>query len=91
VSRRRIRLRRWDDGIDIEETVVAKYLLIQNYEGGVCTEPMGTWDPADVRAHIEFQENLNDELAGVRRAGRRQGVAAPDQAKRVTSDGTAPR
>ena len=26
---------------------MAKYLLIQNYEGGVgCNTPMGAWDPA---------------------------------------------
>ena len=66
---------------------MAKFLLIQNYEGGVCSEPMGTWDPADVRTHIEFQQALNDELAASGELVDAQGVAAPEQAKRVTSDG----
>jgi hypothetical protein len=67
---------------------VAKYLLIQNYEGGICPEPMGNWDPADIRAHIEFQQSLNDELAASGELVDTQGVAAPAQAKRVTSDGS---
>jgi hypothetical protein len=69
------------------EIVMGRYLLIQNYEGGVCTAPMGTWDPADVRAHIEFQQELNAELAASGELVDAQGVAAPEQAKRVTSDG----
>jgi hypothetical protein len=68
---------------------MSKYLLIQNYEGGVCTEPMGTWDPADIRAHIDFQQGLNAELTESGELVDAQGVAGPEQAKRVTSDGTA--
>ena len=68
---------------------MSKYLLIQNYEGGVCTEPMGTWDPADIRAHIDFQQGLNAELTASGELVDAQGVAAPEQAKRVTSDGGA--
>jgi hypothetical protein len=68
---------------------MTKYLLIQNYEGGVCTEPMGTWDPADIRAHIDFQQSLNAELTASGELVDAQGVAGPEQAKRVTSDGTA--
>ena len=69
---------------------MAKYLLISNYEGGVCTEPMGTWRPADIRAHIDFQQTLNAELAAAGELVDAQGVAAPEQAKRVTSDGAGP-
>jgi hypothetical protein len=68
---------------------MSKYLLIQNYEGGACTEPMGTWDPADIRAHIDFQQGLNAELTESGELVDAQGVAGPEQAKRVTSDGTA--
>jgi len=68
---------------------MTKYLLIQNYEGGVCTEPMGTWHPADIRAHIDFQQSLNAELTASGELVDAQGVAGPEQAKRVTSDGTA--
>ena len=69
---------------------MAKYLLIQNYEGGTCTIPMGEWDPADVRAHIEFQIGLDRELTGAGELVDSQGVAGPEQAKRVTSDGGPP-
>jgi hypothetical protein len=68
---------------------MAKFLLIQNYEGGVCEEPMGTWDPADIRAHIDFQQALNAALTASGELVDAQGVAGPEQAKRVTSDGTA--
>ena len=68
---------------------MAKYLLIQHYEGGGCDRPMGTWEPADVRAHIEFQQALNEALTAAGELVDAQGVAGPDQAKRVTSDGTA--
>jgi hypothetical protein len=66
---------------------MTRYLLIQNYEGGVCDEPMGTWDPADIKAHIEFQTLLNDELTASGELVDGQGVA--QEAKRVTSDGSA--
>lgn len=68
---------------------MARYLLIQNYEGGVCDVPMGDWAPADVRAHIEFQYGLNAELTASGELVDAQGVAGPEQAKRVTSDGKA--
>jgi hypothetical protein len=70
---------------------MAKFLLIQNYESGVCDEPMGTWDPADIRAHIDFQLALNAALTASGELVDAQGVAGPEQAKRVTSDGSAPR
>ena len=67
---------------------MARYLLIQNYEGGVCDVPMGDWAPADIRAHIDFQQSVNDQLVASGELVDAQGVAGPDQAKRVTSDGT---
>jgi hypothetical protein len=66
---------------------MTRYLLIQNYEGGVCTEPMGTWDPADIKSHIDFQVNLNAELTAAGELVDGQGVA--EDAKVVTSDGSA--
>jgi hypothetical protein len=69
---------------------MAKFLLIQNYESGICDAPMGTWDPADIRAHIDFQLALNAALTASGELVDAQGVAGPDQAKRVTSDGSAP-
>ena len=69
-----------------------RYMLLQAY-GGVELEgcpPMNEWDPADVRAHIEFQYTLNAELLERGELVDAQGLAGPDQAKFVVSDGTAP-
>ena len=52
-----------------------KYLLIQNYEGGRgCDTPMGEWDPADIRAHIDFQIALDAELSAAGELVDSQGV-----------------
>ena len=69
-----------------------RYMLLQAY-GGVELEgcpPMYEWDPADVRAHIEFQHALNAELLERGEFVDAQGLADPDQAKFVVSDGTKP-
>jgi hypothetical protein len=66
---------------------MAKYLLIMHYEGGAgCDLPMSDWDPADIRAHIDFQGGLDADLAAAGELVDSQGVA-PD-AVRVVSDGT---
>ncbi|MDT5030443.1 MAG: hypothetical protein QOC94_614 [Actinoplanes sp.] len=64
---------------------MTRYMLMQNYEGGVCDEPMGTWDPADVKAHIDFQIALNDELTAAGELVDGQGVA--EEITVVVSDG----
>ena len=64
-------------------------MLLQAY-GGVELEgcvPMDQWDPADVRAHIDFQHTLNAELLASGELVDAQGLAGPDQAKFVVSDG----
>ena len=66
-----------------------RFMLLQAY-GGVelpgCT-PMHEWDPADVKAHIDFQHALNAELTERGELVDAQGLAHPDQAKFVTADG----
>ncbi len=65
---------------------MAKYLLIQHYEAGVaCDAPMGTWDTADIRAHLDYQHTLNLELTAAGELVEAQGVAL--DARRVVSDG----
>src|SRR3954464_1298635 len=69
-----------------------RYMLMQAY-GGVELEgclPMSEWDPKDVQAHIEFQHTLNAELLDRGELVDAQGLAGPDQAKVVVSDGAAP-
>src|ERR1700684_3572241 len=69
-----------------------RFMLLQAY-GGVELEgclPMTEWDPADVRAHIDFQHTLNAELLERGELVDAQGLSGPDQAKYVVSDGTNP-
>ena len=67
---------------------MTKFMLLQNYEGGVCLEPMTNWDPVDIKAHIDFQHALNAELINSGELVDAQGLAGPDLAKFVTFDGT---
>ena len=65
-----------------------RFMLLQNYgpaESGC--PPMTEWSPADVRAHIEFQQALNTELAGLGELVDAQGLAGPEEARFVVSDG----
>jgi hypothetical protein len=50
---------------------------------------MTEWAPEDVQAHIDFQRAMNEELAGLGELVDAQGLAGPDQAKFVVSDGVA--
>jgi hypothetical protein len=69
-----------------------RFMLLQNYgevESG--SAPMTEWTPEDVAAHIAFQRALNDELAQRGELVDAQGLAGPEVAKFVVSDGkTAP-
>lgn len=66
---------------------MAKYMLLQNYEGGDCLVPMTNWAPGEIKAHIDFQQALNRELADKGELVDAQGLAGPELAKFVTSDG----
>ena len=65
-----------------------RFMLLQNY-GEVESDcaPMTEWAPEDVQAHIDFQRAMNEELAGLGELVDAQGLAGPDQAKFVVSDG----
>lgn len=69
-----------------------RFLLMQAY-GGVelegCT-PMSEWAPGEVRAHIDFQHALNTELLDSGELVDAQGLAGPEAAKFVVSDGVNP-
>jgi hypothetical protein len=66
---------------------MTKFLLLQNYEGGECVEPMPNWAPEDIKAHIDFQHALNKELTDKGELVDAQGLAGPELAKFVTFDG----
>ena len=65
-----------------------RFMLLQNYgqvESGCA--PMMEWSPEDIKAHIEFQQALNAELAELGELVDAQGLAGPELAKFVVSDG----
>ena len=69
-----------------------RFMLLQAY-GGVELEgclPMSEWSPQEVRAHIDFQHSLNAELLDSGELVDAQGLAGPDVAKFVVSDGVNP-
>ena len=68
-----------------------RFMLLQNY-GGVESDcpPMYEWSPADVKAHIDFQHSLNAELLDSGELVDAQGLAGPEVAKFVVSDGVNP-
>jgi hypothetical protein len=71
-----------------EETDMTKFVLLQNYGGGEgCDVPMTEWTPDDIKAHIDFQQALNTELAKNGEFVDAQGLAGPELAKFVTYNG----
>src|ERR1700732_4426957 len=65
-----------------------RFMLLQNY-GQVESNcpPMTEWSPGDIKAHIEFQQVLNQQLLESGELVDAQGLAGPEQAKFVVSDG----
>jgi hypothetical protein len=73
----------------IRKDEAMRFMLLQNYgevESGCA--PMPEWNPADITAHIEFQIALNAELVELGELVDAQGLAGPERAKFVVSDGT---
>ena len=66
-----------------------RFMLLQNYgevESGC--PPMTEWSPEDIRAHIKFQQVMNEELTKRGELVDAQGLASPDRAKFVVWGGT---
>jgi hypothetical protein len=65
-----------------------KFLLLQNYSGGIgCDVPMPEWAPEDIKAHIDFQHTVNQDLLDKGELVAAEGLAGPELAKFVTFDG----
>jgi hypothetical protein len=65
-----------------------RFMLLQNYgEVESHCPPMTEWAPEDIRAHIAFQHALNRELLARGELVDAQGLAGPELAKFVVSDG----
>ena len=66
---------------------MTRFLLLVNFDNGAVEEPMTSWDPADIKAHMAYYEALNKELE---ESGELVGGAAlawPEAARVVRSDG----
>jgi hypothetical protein len=58
-----------------------KYMLMMHYAGE--GEPIGTWPPEDIKAHIAFMLRFNKELKDSGELVGAEGLAGPEQAKVV--------
>ncbi|WP_280354416.1 YciI family protein [Nocardia otitidiscaviarum] len=65
-----------------------KYMLIKTHTAAVyCDTAMSEWTPEEIAAHIAFQQTLGEELAKSGELVDAQGLAGPDEARIVCSDG----
>jgi hypothetical protein len=70
---------------------MARYLLVVDFQGGVCETPMEEWEPEEVTAHLDYYRALHEELVNSGELVQSEVLTGPDLAKIVTSDGlTAP-
>jgi hypothetical protein len=65
-----------------------RFMLVQNYAPTeTCAEPMSTWAPEEIRAHIDFQRRINSELTERGELVDAQALTGPEQVQIVTHDG----
>ncbi|WP_034224782.1 YciI family protein [Actinotalea ferrariae] len=65
-------------------------MLLMSYEEIHGVPPIDRWDRADIAAHVAFQQRLGQELASRGELVGGEGLAQPQNAKLVTSDGKNP-
>jgi hypothetical protein len=68
---------------------MTKFLLIVDYQPGVIDTPMTEWAPEDVKAHMAYYNDLNNELLANGELIEALALSWPEEAKSVTSDGKA--
>jgi hypothetical protein len=65
-----------------------RFMLLQNYGQVESGAPViWEWAPEDMKAHIDFQIQLNEELTKTGELVDAQALAGPEEAKYVVSDG----
>ena len=67
-----------------------KYLLIVDYRPGVVETPMNEWEPADIKAHMDYYSALNEELTATGELVEAYALTGPEVAKEVTAGRGAP-
>jgi hypothetical protein len=65
-----------------------KYMLLKTYTPAAnCDIPITEWTPQEIQAHMDFQRALGAELATSGELVSAQGLAGPEEARIVSSDG----
>jgi hypothetical protein len=65
-----------------------KYMLLMQASEQIDAPPIHTWDPADVKTHIQFMQDFNDNLVKDGELVDAQGLAGPNEAKVVRASRT---
>ncbi len=60
-----------------------KYMLLMQASERIEQPPIHMWDPADIKAHIEFMQDFDRKLIAAGEFVDAQGLAGPDEAKVV--------
>ncbi|HWO66186.1 MAG TPA: YciI family protein [Umezawaea sp.] len=64
-----------------------KFMLLMSYQKIEGVEPITSWAPGDIKAHIDFQQALGQELTDKGELVDGQGLAGPEVAKVVVFKG----
>ncbi|WP_433194236.1 YciI family protein [Nocardia sp. CA-107356] len=65
-----------------------KYMLLKTYGSAAnCDAPITEWTPQEIQAHLDFQRALGAELTTNGELVDAQGLAGPEDARVVSSDG----
>ena len=67
-----------------------KYLLIVDHRPGRVDTPMDEWKPDEVKAHMDYYAELNQELIDSGELLDMHALTGPEFAREVTSDGGPP-
>jgi hypothetical protein len=65
-----------------------KYMLLMQASERIEHPPIHTWDPADVKAHLQFMQDFSAKLVADGEFVDAQGLAGPEEAKVVRSTAT---
>jgi hypothetical protein len=60
-----------------------KFMMMMHYGTDIGCEPIQTWPPKDIHAHIQFMHDLNRKLMQSGELVDAQGLTGPEQAKLV--------
>jgi len=69
---------------------MTQFVLLTHYTGDPDLKPMSEWDPADVRAHLDYLIALNEELIASGELIGMRALAGPELAKVVRFGEAAP-